>query len=104
MFAPASAGRTAAGWSRFSTLTHAPSLAACREVSESVYPGLDLTDEIQAVYAQGFGDTVLVEGAKGIAGFAFCHHGPRAARRARTRATLIRRHSRYAVSWTRLDS
>jgi GNAT superfamily N-acetyltransferase len=80
MVAPVPGGRAVSGWSRFSTMTdaaRAQAIAACREVSESIYPGLDLTDEIREVDGQGLGDTVLIEGAKGIAGFAICHHGPR---------------------------
>ena len=42
-------------------------LRSCRDVAETLYPGLDLTEEIGATHAQGLGDTVLVEGAGGIA-------------------------------------
>lgn len=76
MAAPA-ADHAQAGWSRYSTLSaadQAAALAACREVADSIYPGLDLTDEIQS--AQEFGDTMLVEGPRGIAAFAICHYGP----------------------------
>ena len=69
-----------AGWSRFSALTgpqQEDALRACREVAETIYPGLDLTGEIRATQAQGLGDTVLVEGAGGLAGFAVCQYGPR---------------------------
>jgi hypothetical protein len=51
MLAPVPGGRVAEGWSRFSMMTdaaRAQAIAACREVSESIYPGLDLTDEISA--------------------------------------------------------
>ena len=73
-----------AGWSRFSELSKArqqEALGACREVAETIYPGLDLTGEIRATHAQKFGDTVLLEGLGGAggggAGFAICHYGPR---------------------------
>ena len=68
------------GSSRFSALSHAEkaaALAASREVTESLYPGLDLSDEIATVDAQGLGDTVLLEGNGGLAAFAICHYGPR---------------------------
>ena len=52
-------------------------MRASREVTETLYPGLDLSEEIAAVDAQGLGDTVLVEGTGGLAAFAICHHGPR---------------------------
>ena len=38
---------------------------------------LDLTEEIRTVHAQAVGDTVLLEGRKGVAAFAVCHYGPR---------------------------
>ncbi len=55
----------------------AAALTASREVTESLYPGLDLSEEIATVDAQGLGDTVLLEGSGGLAGFAICHYGPR---------------------------
>lgn len=65
--------------SRFSALTEAQqheALRSCREVVESLYPGLDLTAEIQTTHAQGLGDAVLIEGAGGLAAFAVCQYGP----------------------------
>jgi ribosomal protein S18 acetylase RimI-like enzyme len=72
--------QTAVGWSRFSALSEMQqeeALQSCRDVAETVYPGLDLSGEIRATHAQGLGDIVLVEGAPGIAAFAVCHYGPR---------------------------
>jgi len=89
MSAPVAARRGAAGWSRFSQLSEArqnEALRSCRDVAATLYPGLDLTEEIGATHAQGLGDTVLVEGAGGIAAFAVCHYG-RAARPERTIAS-----------------
>ena len=68
------------GASRFSALAEAAkavALAASREVTESLYPGLDLAQEIATVTEQGLGDTVLLEGSGRLAGFAICHYGPR---------------------------
>jgi ribosomal protein S18 acetylase RimI-like enzyme len=79
MEAPATR-QTAAGWSRFSALGKAQqeeALRACRDVAETVHPGLDLGGEIRATAAQKLGDTVLLEGSGGITGFAVCHYGPR---------------------------
>ncbi len=79
MVAPATRAEPVPGASRFSALTDegkAEALRASREVTETLYPGLDLAQEIAAVDAQGLGDTVLVEGAGGLAAFAICHHGP----------------------------
>src|SRR5271170_6842769 len=70
----------ATGWSRFSALGQAhreEALRPCRDATESIYPGPDLSDEIAATQALGLGDTVLVEGSGGIAAFAVCHYGPR---------------------------
>jgi GNAT superfamily N-acetyltransferase len=78
MSAPVAARPEAAGWSRFSQLGEArqqEALRSCRAAAESLYPGLDLTEEIGTTHAQCLGDTVLVEGAGGIAAFAVCHYG-----------------------------
>ena len=80
MSAPVVARQGAAGWSRFSQLSEArqqEALRSCRDAAETLYPGLDLTEEIVATHAQGLGDTVLVESAGGIAAFAVCHYGSR---------------------------
>jgi len=50
-------------------------LAQCRAIADAVLPGLDLTRQIAAVDAQRLGETVLVESAGEIAGFAVCHIG-----------------------------
>jgi GNAT superfamily N-acetyltransferase len=78
MHAPA-ADHGTAGWSRYGTLgdgAREQALAGCREVAASLYPGLDLTEGIKATQVLGLGDTVLLEGAGGIAAFAICHYGP----------------------------
>lgn len=72
--------KTAAGWSRLSALNGAQqdeAVRSCREIAETVYPGLDLSGEIRATLAQKLGDAVLLEGPGGIAGFAICQWGPR---------------------------
>ena len=50
-------------------------LEACREIADAIYPGLDLTGEIDAVAAQAAGATVLVRDGGDVAGFAVCHVG-----------------------------
>jgi GNAT superfamily N-acetyltransferase len=80
MSAPVMPRQQAAGWSRFSQLSEArqqEALRSCREAAGTLYPGLDLTEEIKATRVQNLGDTVLVEGGSGIAAFAVCHYGPR---------------------------
>jgi len=49
---------------------------ACREVTESVFDGLDVEREIGAVAAQSIGDTILLEGDAALEGFGVCHYGP----------------------------
>ena len=51
-------------------------LADCRALSGAVFPGLDLSREIEAISAQGLGETVLIRANGGLAGFALCHIGP----------------------------
>jgi hypothetical protein len=50
-------------------------LKACRELTDAVYEGLNLEGEIQAVAAQGLGDTVMIWDDAHLAGFAVCHWG-----------------------------
>lgn len=69
-------------WSRYSDLTEehrAICLKSCGDLTGTLYEGLDLGAEIQAVQAQGLGETVLLGDMKGVSldGFAVCHHGPR---------------------------
>lgn len=50
-------------------------LAEVGELTDAVYPGLDLSREIEAVRAQGLGDTVLIDDGAGLQGVAVCHLG-----------------------------
>ena len=50
-------------------------LKACAELTNAIYAGLDLTQEIVAVQAQNLGDTVLLWDQTALAGFAICHCG-----------------------------
>jgi GNAT superfamily N-acetyltransferase len=77
---PARDRGTVPGTTRFSALNpaaKAEALRASQLVTDTLYPGLDLSEEIAAVDAQGLGDTVLVEGKGGLTAFAICHYGPR---------------------------
>lgn len=51
-------------------------LTAVGELTDAVYPGLDLSREIQAVRTQRLGDTVLIDDGAGLQGVAICHVGP----------------------------
>jgi GNAT superfamily N-acetyltransferase len=69
---------TAIQWTRFSGLSAGGKrtcLRECRELTNSVYEGLDLDREIRAVDEQQLGDTVLIRDGSRLAGFAVCHAG-----------------------------
>jgi GNAT superfamily N-acetyltransferase len=65
--------------SRFSELPDnekESALTACRDLTNAVFEGLDVTREIRAVADQGLGDTVLLWDNSRLAGLAVCHCGP----------------------------
>lgn len=69
---PLAAG--AAGWTTYSAdPDQAGRLADCAVLTNTVYPGLDVSRELRTCHEQGLGDTVLLEDG---AGFAVCHVGP----------------------------
>ena len=79
MSKPVAPGTRPGSWSRYAELPEpeqAVCLRACRTVTESVYPGLDVEREIRAVHAQTLGDTVLLWEDQELVGFAVCHCGP----------------------------
>ena len=80
MLLPARPAGDPGSWSRYGELPEGerPAVeAACQELTEMLYPGLDLGAEIRTVAARGLGDTLLLwEGASRLAGFAVCHWGP----------------------------
>jgi GNAT superfamily N-acetyltransferase len=55
----------------------APLLAACREVTNANFDGLDVSREVRAVAEQKLGNTILVWDGDSLAAFAVCHTGPR---------------------------
>lgn len=72
------AGESAPAWARFSALAadeRAACLAACHALTGTLYPGLDVTGEINSVQAQQLGETVLLWDGDRLAGFAVCHCG-----------------------------
>ena len=80
MAAPARATDIARQWSGYSGLPEGQrpeAETAIRELTETLYDGLDLRAEIRTVYARKLGDTVLLwDGDSRLAGFAICHLGP----------------------------
>ena len=66
-------------WTRFSKLSppgRAGSLRDCRELTNEIYAGLDVTREILAVADQNLGDTVLLGDSSRLVALAVCHCGP----------------------------
>jgi GNAT superfamily N-acetyltransferase len=53
----------------------ADALLACRDVTDAIFEGLDVEHEIRATIEQDLGDTLLLDGADGLDGFAVCHLG-----------------------------
>lgn len=80
MAAPAKATDSGGRATRYSELPEPDRRAAealCREVTETLYEGLDLSAEIRTAAARRLGDTLLVwDGTSRLAGFAVCHWGP----------------------------
>lgn len=60
-----------AGWTTYSA--DPDQLADCVMLTDTIYPGLDVSRELLACQEQGLGDTVLLENHSG---FAVCHVGP----------------------------
>jgi len=70
----ARSGATVATFAGLSASERAGCLADCRALTDGLYPGLDLADDIESVHRLGLGDTVLVADDR-IAGLAVCHVG-----------------------------
>jgi GNAT superfamily N-acetyltransferase len=80
MTAPVAAQTTPSSASRYSALLEEQrqeAEAACRVLTEELYPGLELRGEIRTVAARALGDTALLwDRDSRLAGFAICHWGP----------------------------
>jgi predicted N-acetyltransferase YhbS len=50
-------------------------VAACRACTDAVFPGLDLTIEMESIAREGIGDTVLLRDGDRVDGLATCHVG-----------------------------
>lgn len=50
-------------------------IGQCRELTASIFDGLDLTREIEMVITHSLGDVILLGEGSHIAGFAICHAG-----------------------------
>ncbi len=51
-------------------------LHGLRQLTGSIFPGLDLTREVRAVARLGLGETILLGAPNDVRGFAICHFGP----------------------------
>ena len=69
------ASKTGSAYSQLSPDQRVDCLEACCALTDALYPGLDLSREIEAVHAQALGDTVLLWDEAGLAAFAVCHCG-----------------------------
>src|SRR5687768_14275385 len=79
MFKPVEQVNEQVQWSKFSDISQSEkesTLLTCRQLTNEIYDGLDVTGEIQSVDAQGLGDTVLVSENGKLTGLAVCHSGP----------------------------
>jgi GNAT superfamily N-acetyltransferase len=76
MAKPVGSGAPVPGALSLATAPERPSLiAACRELTDGVFPGLDLGGEIATVLDGKIGDVIaLADGAR-LDGFAICHSG-----------------------------
>ncbi len=66
------------GWTAYSQLgrrQRSEVLSMCRNLTDAIHPGLDVTHEIRSVAEQSIGDTVLIQDID-LAGLAVCHVGP----------------------------
>jgi hypothetical protein len=65
------------GWQRLSGLSDGDrqrAIGECRQITDAIYDGLDITLEIRSILVQKIGDIVLV-GSDRIDAFAACHAG-----------------------------
>ena len=75
----AAAQEGARGWVRYSQLNDSEksdALRGLRELCDAVYPGLDLSEEIEHGLSRRHGDTIILGTAAKPEGVAVCHCGP----------------------------
>jgi predicted N-acetyltransferase YhbS len=51
-------------------------LAAIKKVTDAIYPGLDVSREVNVVFHHRMGDTLLLWDGSELVGFSVCHCGP----------------------------
>ncbi len=71
-------GLRSEGWSTYSQLDEherSEALSAWQHLTDGIYPGLDVTPEVESIENQSLGETVLIADVN-LLGFAACHVGP----------------------------
>jgi N-acetylglutamate synthase-like GNAT family acetyltransferase len=79
MAAPATRAGSGTAWQRYGALSpdqRQEMLQTTRSLTDQLFPGLDLSAEIETVREQELGDTVIITDGSDAAGFAICHFGP----------------------------
>jgi GNAT superfamily N-acetyltransferase len=62
-------------FSKMDAETQADALLSCRALTERVFEGMDVGEEIVSVYKQKLGETIVLHGAAGADAVAVCHFG-----------------------------
>jgi GNAT superfamily N-acetyltransferase len=62
-------------FSKLAPAEQTAALESSRRLTDASFPGLDLGREIRAIETQRLGETILLDGADGLAGLALCHIG-----------------------------
>jgi hypothetical protein len=78
MSLPTSSFKQSANYTEYSRLPDSQkqeALAACHDLTNQIYHGLDVAIDIQSVDKQHLGDTILVLDESKVAAFAVCHVG-----------------------------
>lgn len=88
--------------SRLDGVVRAETLVSARTCAESLAPGYDFTREIELTAQLGLGDTVLVSGSGGLAGYALWHTASLAAERSTDELRVLKVAARDADAFERV--
>ncbi len=88
--------------SRLDGVVRAETLVSARTFAESIAPGYDFTREIELTAQLGLGDTVLVSGPGGLAGYALWHTASLAAERTTDELRVLKLAARDADAFERV--
>jgi GNAT superfamily N-acetyltransferase len=62
-------------FSEMAAETQKDALLSCRALTERIYEGMDVGEEIVSVYKQKLGETIVLHGSAGVEAVAVCHFG-----------------------------